>query len=147
MGDTWSTADKVCMLWERRSAFVLLIVSALWLAYVFQYRIMFSIALMLGIVTLAMAVWYKPYQKWKLCTRFQFGRHRQLITTDIEASEAANKAATWHDGGILLDVRRGARHNCQCQHGNTAHLDTWGTSGDPQPEAVSYTHLTLPTKA
>ena len=83
MGDTWSTADKVCMLWERRSAFVLLILSALWLAYVLQFRLIFSIAMMLGIVTLAMAVWYKAYTLFR---RFQFSRHGPRITDDIEVA-------------------------------------------------------------
>ena len=49
MRDTCTTADALCMIWERRFAFVLLIVSALCLASVLQCRFIYFIALMLGI--------------------------------------------------------------------------------------------------
>ena len=92
MGDALTTADKVCTLWERLF-FVLLIVFVLWLGCALQFRLVFFIVLMFGIVNLAIVVrckaycitfWNKADKKCKLLTCFQLLRHRPMAIDDLE---------------------------------------------------------------
>ena len=86
MGETWTSADQVCVFWERRSAFVLVIVSIGWLlTHVLQMRLI-SRVMCTAIVTLAMLICFKTQKKLQLLTRFQFRRHRPLITDDMEVA-------------------------------------------------------------
>ena len=86
MGGTWTTADKVCRFWERRFAFALVIVSSLWLAYMLLSGLMFFIALMLGVATLAMVVWYKADKGCNLSSRLQFRRPLSDTSAEMEVA-------------------------------------------------------------
>ena len=78
-GDTWTTADKKCVLWERRLIFVVVIITSLWFACVLQLRLVYFIAWLLGVVTLAMAV-------CMLLSRLQSRRYRLNMPVDMEVA-------------------------------------------------------------
>ena len=86
MGATWTTADEVCVFWERRSAFFFVIVSiGLLLTHVLQRKII-SRVMCTAIITLAMVICWKTQKRLQLLTRFQFRRLRPLRTDDMEVA-------------------------------------------------------------
>ena len=78
-GNTWTTADKKCVLWERRLVLVAVIITTLWVACVVQLRLVSFIAGVLGVAALAMAV-------CMLSSRLRPRRYRSNMVVDMEVA-------------------------------------------------------------
>ena len=54
-GNTWTTADKKCVLWERRLVLVTVIITTMWVACVVPLRLVYFLAGVFGVAILAAA--------------------------------------------------------------------------------------------
>lgn len=107
MENTWTTADKVCVLCEVRVAVTAGIVFCLWFAHVFRIRWVFSIGLILVSAMVAIGVWYQAHEKCRGLARDLFRRYRSPIIDDMEVSLTSAPDLELHEAlsGVLLSHR------------------------------------------